>query len=83
MTNDGHFSFCQVHGLKLLYRTVRPNVYELVIPRSGGLRQLLLQELHNSSYAAHLGVRKTTSALLERVWWPNLAVDVKRFVAGC
>ena len=54
-----------------------------MIPRSGGLRQLFLQELHNSSYAAHLGVRKTTSALLERVWWPNLAVDVKRFVAGC
>ena len=83
MINDGHFSFGQVHGLKLLYRTVRLNVYLLVIPRSGGLRQLLLQELHNSSYAAHLGVRKITSALLERVWWPNLAVDLKRFVAGC
>ena len=83
MMYDGHFCFRQVHGLKLLYHTVRPSVYQLVIPRSGGLRQLLLQELHNSSYAAHLGVRKTTYALLERVWWRNLTVDVKRFVPGC
>ena len=35
------------------------------------------------NYKAHLGVRRTTSALLERVQWPNLAVDVKKFVAGC
>ena len=59
----------------------RPNVPQLVVPRSGGLHQLLLQELHNASYAVHLGVCKTTSALLEHVWWPNLAVDVKKFVA--
>ena len=83
MSNDGHFCFCQAHGLKLLYHTSRPNVYQLVIPRSGKLQQLLLQELHNMGYAAHLGVQKTTSALLEWVWWPNLAVDVKCFVAGC
>ena len=61
----------------------RPNVYQLMIPWSGGLQQLLLQKLHITSYDAHIGVRKTTSALLEWVWWPNLAVDVKHFVAGC
>ena len=54
-----------------------------MVPRTGGLRQLLLQELHNASYALHLGVCKTTSAILEHVWWPNLAVNVKKFVAGC
>ena len=68
MTNDGHFCFRQVHGLKLLYHMVGPNVYQLVIPQSGGLQQLLLQELHSTSYVAHLGVRKTTSALVERIW---------------
>ena len=61
----------------------RLNVCQFVVPWSGGLQKLLLQELHNASYAAHLGVRKTTSALIERVWWPNLAVDAKKFVAGC
>ena len=61
----------------------RPNVNQLLIPRSGGLWQLLLQELRNMSYAAYLGIQKTISALLEWVWWPNLAVDVKHFVAGC
>ena len=59
------------------------NLYQLVIPPSGGLQQLLLQELHKTSYAAHFLVCKTISALIEWVWWPNLAVDVKRFVAGC
>ena len=54
-----------------------------MIPWSDGLRQLLLQELHNTSYAVHLGVRKTTSAFLEWVWWPNLAVNAKHLVAGC
>ena len=59
------------------------NVYQLVVPRSGGLCQLLQQELHSKSYSAHLSVCKTTSALLERVWWPNLAVNVKKLVTGC
>ena len=55
-SNDGNFCFHEVHGLKLCYRTPRPNVCQLVIPWSGGLCQLLLQELHNVSYAAHLSV---------------------------
>ena len=59
------------------------NVYQLVILQSGELWQFLLQNLHNTSYATHLGVQKTTSVLFEQVWWPNLAVDVKHFVAGC
>ena len=61
----------------------RLNVCQLVIPCYGVLCQVLLQELHIASCTVHLGVCKTTSALLERVWWPNLAVDVKKFVAGC
>ena len=83
MSNDRHSCLSQVYGLSVLYCTVRPNVYQLVISRSGELRQLLLQELHNTSYAVHIGIRTTKSALFECFWWPNLAVDVKRFVAGC
>ena len=67
----------------MLYCTPTLNVYQLVIPQSGVLQQLLLKELHTTSLSAHLGVPKTTCALLERVWWPNIAVDVKHFVAGC
>ena len=53
-----------------------------MIHQSGRLRQLLLQELQNTSYAAHPGVRKTTFALLEWVWWPNLAMDVSALLLG-
>lgn len=42
-----------------------------------------MEELHNSLYAAHLGVRKTVEALQQRVWWPKLVESVKRFVGGC
>ena len=55
-SNDGNFCFHEVHGLKLCYRMPRPNVCQLVVPQSGGLHQLLLQELQNANYAAHLGV---------------------------
>ena len=55
---------------------------QLVIPKAGGLRQLLLQELHNTAYSCHLGVRKTISGLQARVWWLKLPADVKHFVSG-
>ena len=61
-----------------MYGTPKQQVYQLMIPRSGELRLLMLGELHSSCYAAHLGVKKTTIALLERFWWPNLALDVNK-----
>ena len=82
-SNDGNFCFREVHELKLCYKVPRLNVCQLVVPQSSSLCQLLLQELYNASYAAQLGVQKTTPALLEHVWWPNIAVDVKKFVTGC
>ena len=80
-SNDGKVCFRGFHSLKLCYRMLRPNVCQLVVPQSAGLPQLLLQVLHNASYAAHLGVCKAICALLKRVWWPNLAIDVKKFVS--
>ena len=41
-----------------------------MIPGTGGLRELLLAELHDSLLGGHLGVRKTMLALRRRVWWP-------------
>ena len=71
-----------MHGLQLLYRIPKLQVYQLVPPRSGDLRWLLLEKLHNASYTAYLDIQKTMIALPARVWWPKLAIDVKHFVAG-
>ena len=53
------------------------------MPQGGGLRQLLLEELHCSALGGHLGARKLCAALFERVWWPRLRATVATFVAGC
>ena len=68
--SDAQYCTREVHGLELAYRRPKPHVYQLVVPSTSGLRQLLLQEMHNSAYHAHLGVRKTIEALQQRVWWP-------------
>lgn len=44
--------------MTLLYRLVADREV-LVIPSSGGLRELVLGELHDSLLAGHLGARKT------------------------
>ena len=37
-SNNGHFCFCQAHGLQLVYRKPKPQVPQLVTLWSGGLR---------------------------------------------
>ena len=80
-TNRG-FVMCTVAGFDLAYR-VEGAKKLLVIPRGGGLRRGLLEEVHSSLYGAHLGVRKTLAALAHRVWWPRMAATVASFVRGC
>ena len=83
MSNDANSCIRDVHGFSLVYWQSKPHVYQLVITRSRDLCQLLMQEVLISCYAAKLGVRKTMWALLVWVWWPNLALDIEHFVAGC
>ena len=54
----------------------------LVIPPGGGLRQLLLLEMH-CALGGHLCAHKTSQSLLQCVWWPGLSCDVATFVRGC
>ena len=43
-------------------------VDQIVVPKSGGFCELLIKELHVTPLAGHLGVRKLTHALFQRVW---------------
>ncbi len=52
----------------------------LVIPAVGGLRELLLAELHDSLLAGHFGTHRTLRALKLRAWWPKMARDVQSYV---
>lgn len=68
--------------MELLYR-VTDEGDRLVIPASGGLREVLLGELHDSLLAGHLGARKTLHALQARVWWPHMERLTREYVASC
>lgn len=67
--SDARFTLRRVGDMDLLYR-VQDSREILVIPAVGGLRELLLAELHDSLMAGHFGVRRTLRALQARAWWP-------------
>ena len=56
---------------------------QLVIPASGGLRELVLAELHDTLLGGHMGYFKTMSALVQRVWWPKMGTTVRAYVSAC
>ena len=60
---SSQFTIREVHGLQLAYRVLDDGRMQLLIPQWKGCREWLLQELHNSAYAGHLGARKTLVAL--------------------
>eukprot|EP00877_Chromochloris_zofingiensis_P003160 jgi/Chrzof1/12845/Cz07g09130.t1 len=62
---------------------VRGTTRLLVLPDHDGLRQEVLEELHDAPYSGHLGVTKTTKAVLRLYWWPGVNADVLQFVKSC
>ena len=54
-----------------------------MILRTNGLRELLMQELHETAIAGHLGARKLAHALFQRAWWPKLRQWAAHFVSQC
>ena len=54
-----------------------------VVPDVHGLRAHILQELHDSPYAGHQGVKRTLALVRRHYWWPTLNDDVERHVLTC
>ena len=73
------------HGVDVIVCSMlesQPNVMghdQVVIPSSGGLHVLLMQELHCTPLVAHLGVHKTAELLFACVQWPYLHDSVAKF----
>ena len=55
----------------------------VVIPDHADLRKRLLHEFHNTPYAGHLGVNRTTKLIEKDYWWPTLRPDVLSHVKTC
>ncbi len=59
---DARFCVRGEEGSQLLYR-VGDTVDRLVLPATGGFRELALREVHDTLLGGHLGHRKTLAAL--------------------
>ena len=70
-------------GVPIVTRHNSNGVDQIVVSKSGGLHELLIEELHVTPLAGHLGVLKLTHALFQRVWWPKLRESVTSFVHSC
>lgn len=58
-----------------------PDEWLLVLPRD--TRTLVIKHFHDSPMCGHPGVAKTFARVAERYYWPNMRVDVARYVGKC
>ena len=56
-------------------------VFQLVA--STEIRRRIFSELHGQKYAGHLGRDRTTRAVRNRFYWPNMGKDLKRWCLDC
>jgi Integrase zinc binding domain len=56
---------------------------KIVVPDALNVRAHIVQEMHDSPYAGHLGVTKIRKLVARHCWWPTLAEDVEHHVLHC
>ena len=74
--------FVVLDGLLHYYvNPARKDRARLVVPE--GLREKLLQEIHEGAFAGHLSVKGVYGKLCRRYWWKGMYSDVYKFCKGC
>ncbi|GJS99077.1 putative reverse transcriptase domain-containing protein [Tanacetum coccineum] len=53
------------------------------LPRFGGLRDLIMHELHKSKYSIHPGSDKMYQDLKLLYWWPNMKAKLLHMLRAC
>nr|GEY34748.1 putative reverse transcriptase domain-containing protein [Tanacetum cinerariifolium] len=49
----------------------------------GGIRKLIMDEAHTSSYSVHPGADKMYYDLRDLYWWPGMKKDIAEYVSKC
>jgi hypothetical protein len=55
----------------------------LVVPKVLELRQLILDEAHNTRFSIHPGSNKMYQDLKQRFWWTKMKIEITKYVARC
>ena len=53
----------------------------LVVPRS--LREKILELVHRSATAAHMGMNRTWKRARDNFWWPKMKQEVESYIQAC
>ncbi|GJP45655.1 hypothetical protein CLOM_g5017 [Closterium sp. NIES-68] len=53
------------------------------VPACRTLRELLIQEAHDSNFSGHYGIDKIAKLLSRNYYWPDLLTDVQQYVTSC
>ncbi|GJP80063.1 hypothetical protein CLOP_g10298 [Closterium sp. NIES-67] len=73
----------QIRWLDYSVYYLRSGTDRIWVPSYRLLRELLIQEVHDSNLSGHFGVDKTLKALQRFYYWPDMVTDVQRYVAAC
>ena len=57
--------------------------HRLAIPNDKRLRTQVLCEHHDIDTAGHLGIDKTTEAVMRNFYWPKMGKDIRRYIQTC
>ncbi|XP_070006540.1 uncharacterized protein [Nicotiana sylvestris] len=55
----------------------------LCVPNVAGLREKIMNEIHQSRYSIHPGSTKMYHDVKEQYWWDNMKKSIAEFVAQC
>ncbi|GKC73112.1 putative reverse transcriptase domain-containing protein [Tanacetum coccineum] len=53
------------------------------LPLFGGLRDIIMHDLHKSKYSIHPGSDKMYQDLKKLYWWPNMKAEIATYVEKC
>ena len=67
-SSDPQFHVTHRAAVPLVIHCNSDGVDHVVVPKSGGFHELLIEELHVTPLAGHLGVQKLIHTLFQRVW---------------
>jgi hypothetical protein len=55
----------------------------IYVPNDRELKLEILKEMHNVTYAGHLGYQKTVAAVKSHYFWPGMKKEIAEYIARC